>query len=212
MQSRSPSRFPDPESATEDGFVAWGGDLEPETLLDAYTHGIFPCFDQTTPILWWSPNPRGVLLLKDFAISSRSSRKIRQMNFEVTFNYCFPEIIRACAPARSSKNGVWITPEMIKAYERMHALGWAHSVETWQNGRLAGGLYGIAIGKAFFGESMFHNISEASRAALVALVQFLLARDFHFLDCQDASPHMLRMGARAMPRWEYLKLLETALA
>lgn len=204
--------FPNPETASADGFIGFGADLEPDTLLHAYSLGIYPCFGPDNPILWWSPNPRGVLPLDRFHLSARSSRKIRRSNFQITFDQAFSQVINACAPARSPENGVWIVPEMISAYERLHSLGYAHSVETWLDGQLVGGLYGVSLGKAFFGESMFHRQNEASRAALAALVERLLTKGFHFIDCQDASPHMLAMGAVAMPRSEYLRILRKAMA
>lgn len=207
--SRPRYLFPDPETASADGFVGFGADLEPDTLLHAYSRGIYPCFGPEHPILWWSPDPRGVLLPQNFRISARSRRKIRNSGFTITFDSCFGRVIRACAPARSQNSGVWLVPAMIAAYERLHALGFAHSVETWQDGELLGGLYGVALGKAFFGESMFHLAPEAGRAALAALVAKLAG--FHLIDCQDASPHMLAMGATAMRRSEYLRRLRRAI-
>ncbi len=156
------------------------------------------------------PDPRCVLPLEDFHLPRRSARALRNRPFELRMDTAFSRVIRACAAPRRDSEGTWILPEMIAAYERLHALGYAHSVEAWRDGELLGGLYGVALGRAFFGESMFHRCPEASRAALAGLVAFLRGRDFLLLDCQQATPHMLAMGARDIPRREFLALLRQA--
>lgn len=211
---RQAARFPDPELAQPDGLLALGGDLRPLTLLCAYSRGIFPWYSEDLPILWHAPNPRCVLFPAEFHLPRRSARKLASKPFGITFNKAFGEVIRACAAPRPGQDGGgWLLPEMIGAYERLHALGYAVSVEAWSgDGGLAGGLYGLALGKVFFGESMFHLRDEAGRAALAALVAELERRGFLLLDCQQESPHMLRMGARPIPRREFTKILDRALA
>lgn len=201
-------RFPDPEKAPADGLLAYGGNLEPQTLLDAYRHGIFPWYSEGDPILWWSPDPRCVLLPANFAISQRSRRKIRNSGFQFSVDRAFSEVIQACALPRADGCGTWLLPEMQLAYTELHTLGFAHSIEIWQHGRLVGGLYGVAIGNAFFGESMFRLASEASRAALHCLVALMNRLGMSFLDCQVVSPHMLAMGAMEIPRKRFLKMVK----
>jgi len=197
-----------PEAADEHGLVAIGGDLRPETLLDAYRHGVFPWFDEMTPICWWSPDPRTVLPLDGLHVSRRLARTLRSGRFTVSVNRDFAGVIRGCT---EREEGTWITSEMVTAYERLHALGHAHSVEVWQDGELAGGLYGVAVGGLFAGESMFHRRTDASKVALAALVGRLRERGFVLFDVQMTTPHLLRMGAVEIPRAEYLERLREAI-
>jgi leucyl/phenylalanyl-tRNA--protein transferase len=201
-----------PELADESGLVAVGGDLRPERLLDAYRHGIFPWYDEHTPILWWSPDPRGIFELTDggLHVSRRLWRTVRSGRFDVTVNRDFAGVIRACAERPGL--GTWITPEMIEAYERLHRLGFAHSVEAWQGGVLGGGVYGVAIGGFFAGESMFTRARDGSKVALVALMGRLRERGFALFDTQFVTDHTRRLGAVEVRRDEYLRRLRVALA
>ncbi|MBQ3058698.1 MAG: leucyl/phenylalanyl-tRNA--protein transferase [Desulfovibrio sp.] len=203
--------FPRPEEGREDGLLCTGGDLHPARLLAAYSMGIFPWYDAGSPILWWSPDPRCILLPTEFRLPRRSARVLRRRPFELTLNAAFGQVIRCCAQPRESGGGTWITPDMITAYELLHELGYAHSVEAWRDGQLAGGLYGVALGKAFFGESMFCRTSEASRAALAGLVSLLCLRGATLLDCQQQSLHIMRMGGCLVSRREFLLQLQKAL-
>ncbi len=201
------AQFPPLRRCTGEGILCAGGDLHPARLLAAYSRGIFPWYGEDMPLLWWCPDPRCILPLEAFSLPRRSERTLRKHPFHLTMDTAFARVIRACAAPRRGQDGTWIVPEMIVAYERLHALGYAHSVEAWQDGVLVGGLYGVALGRAFFGESMFHCRPEASRAALAGLVAFLRCRGFRLLDCQQATPHMLAMGARDIPREEFLARL-----
>jgi leucyl/phenylalanyl-tRNA--protein transferase len=204
--------FPPSEQADPSGILAVGGDLSTERLLEAYRLGIFPWYSRGQPILWWSPDPRLALELDDFKISRSLRKTLKKEIFQVTFDQAFAEVIRACASVpRDGQRGTWITKEMRDAYVQLHQLGYAHSVETWCEGKLAGGLYGVSLGKAFFGESMFHRSADASKVALAALVQRLKAWDFHFIDAQMTTEHMLRLGAKELPRRVFLKRLALAL-
>ncbi len=201
------SRFPHPDQARPDGLLAVGGDLAPEYLVDAYTHGIFPWFDENNPILWWSPPFRPLLFPRKMYVSKRLWRQLRR--FRVSLDHNFADVIAACASVkRPNQAGTWITEEMIHAYSRLHELGLAHSIEIRDEGRLVGGLYGVSMGRAFFGESMFHFVSNASKAALVALCSLLAYLDFTFIDCQQMTPHMARFGAHEVRRTDFLRLLE----
>ena len=205
--------FPDPEQAEPDGLLAVGGDLRPERLIAAYASGIFPWYAPDTPILWWSTNPRPVLAPSMITVPSRLARTIRQNRFHVTMDRDFLSVIRGCAVKdRPGQEGTWLVPEMIRAYVRLHELGLAHSVEAWRDGRLAGGLYGVSLGRAFFGESMFFNVPDSSKVAFVHLVRQLERWDFHFIDCQQTTAHVLRFGAEEIPRIEFLDRLNHALA
>ena len=204
--------FPPPHAANGDGLLCAGGDLDPGRLLAAYSRGIFPWYGEGLPLLWWSPDPRCVLPLDAFRLSRRSARALRQHPFELTLDAAFGRIIRACAAPRAASDDTWIVRDMIAAYERLHELGYAHSVEAWRDGELAGGLYGVALGRAFFGESMFHHVSEASRAALAGLVTLLRQRDALLLDCQQPTPHIMRMGGKLLSREAFLDELGKALA
>ena len=207
-----PEAFPDIDSAFDvpDGLLAAGGDLSPDRLLYAYRHGIFPWYDDGQPILWWSPDPRCVLRPHELHVSRRLRRSLSRSNFEVSFNQAFSDVIGACAEDRIGQQGTWITDDMTDAYTRLHEQGWAHSIEIWHESRLTGGLYGLAIGRAFFGESMFSRQTNASKAAMLALCQQMVSNDFEILDCQVESPHLVSLGARLMPRNKFAAVLRRA--
>ena len=212
--SRNPRdlSFPAVEHATPEGLLAIGGDLQPERLLEAYRHGIFPWYNEGQPILWWSPDPRTVLFPEHLHISRSLKHSLRPGHFTVTFDTCFETIVRHCAGPRPQYpgGGTWITPSMIEAYIALYREGYAHSVETWQRGQLAGGLYGVAIGRAFFAESMFTKVDDASKVALVSLVRQLHSWSFRIVDCQQSSPHVLRLGAEEIPRRNYVEQVANA--
>jgi leucyl/phenylalanyl-tRNA---protein transferase len=197
----------DPEAADAQGMVAVGGNLRPETLLDAYRRGIFPWYDESLPVCWWSPDPRGIIPLNAFHISHRLARTIRAGRFNVTVNRDFAAVIRGCSVRAE---GTWITPAMIEAYQRLHQMGHAHSVEAWLDGALAGGVYGIALGGFFSAESMYHQQSDASSVALAALVDRLRSQGFALLDVQMVTEHTTKLGAVEIPRHEYLRRLYDA--
>jgi leucyl/phenylalanyl-tRNA--protein transferase len=204
------NQFPPPESALADppGLLAAGGDLSPQRLLAAYRLGIFPWYSPGDPILWWSPDPRMVLFPNELKISRSLARTLRNAGYEVRLDSAFAEVIAACAAApRAGQHGTWISADMQAAYRELHALGYAHSVETWIDGRLAGGLYGIAIGRAFFGESMFSHVRDASKIALAHLCAYLQLHRFGIIDCQMETPHLGSLGARAIPRSEFAAAL-----
>jgi leucyl/phenylalanyl-tRNA--protein transferase len=205
--------FPPVERASAEGLLAVGGDLRPERLLKAYRHGIFPWYSDDQPILWWSPDPRTVLFPGNLHVSRSLKRSLRPGLFSVTLDTCIADVMRHCAEPRPQypDGGTWITAEMLDAYTRLHELGYAHSVETWQEGQLVGGLYGVALGGAFFAESMFTRVSDASKVALVSLVRQLQAWEFRLMDCQQSSPHVMALGAEAIPRREFLDHLTVAL-
>lgn len=203
--------FPDPRLAEPDGLLAVGGDLGAERLLAAYALGIFPWYERP-PILWFSPDPRMVLRPADLHVPRRLARTLRQRPFALSLDRSFPEVIRACAAVpRREGHGTWINPDMIEAYERLHQLGFAHSVEVWRQGKLVGGLYGVSLGAAFFAESMFRHRSEASKVALVTLVEQLRAWEFELFDAQLPARHLERFGARPWPRERFLRALASAL-
>lgn len=198
--------FPDPCDADENGIVAFGGDLSPSRLMLAYRSGIFPWYSKDDPILWWSPDPRLVLDLNDFKL--RKSLRKRLKHFEIRFDTAFGDVIRACAAVpRPGQSGTWLQPEMIEAYETLYLMGYAHSVEAWQEGRLVGGLYGVAVGGIFCGESMFAHVSDASKAALAALVSHLKERGFKLIDAQVPTDHLKSLGAVEISREFFLQLL-----
>jgi leucyl/phenylalanyl-tRNA---protein transferase len=204
--------FPHPSIAEKDGLLAIGGDLSSERLLYAYANGIYPWYDEDSPILWWSPDPRMILFPQEFKKSKSLAQTIRRGKFEVRFDSDFKSVIKHCAEAGSrEEEGTWITSDMISAYVNLHEMGYAHSVETYVNGMLAGGLYGLSLGKAFFGESMFHLERDASKVALSALVERCLEWDFHFIDAQQRTEHLRSLGARPVPRTTFLSLLAGAL-
>jgi leucyl/phenylalanyl-tRNA---protein transferase len=204
--------FPPPDYADPSGLIAVGGDLSSERLLEAYRVGIFPWYSDDQPILWWSPDPRFVLELDEFKISRSLQKTLRRKIFQVTFDRVFEEVIAACSVVpREGQRGTWITQEMRDAYLELHGLGYAHSVESWFGGKLAGGLYGVSLGKAFFGESMFHHKTDASKVALATLVEKLKSWGFHFIDSQMTTEHMMSLGAKEVPRRIFLKRLQSAL-
>ncbi|MCR4667614.1 MAG: leucyl/phenylalanyl-tRNA--protein transferase [Desulfovibrio sp.] len=192
--------FPPTRRARRDGLLCLGGDLSPERLLAAYSLGIFPWFSEGSPLLWWTLAPRCVMPLEAFALPPRSRRALRSKNFRLTYDASFERVIVACAAPRGEDAGTWITESMQQAYIRLHRLGFAHSIEVWSGDRLVGGLYGVGLRRAFFGESMFHLESEASRYALFGLVALLRQRNVLVLDCQQETPHMMRMGAVLLSR------------
>jgi len=206
-------RFPPPELAEKDGLLAIGGDLSPERLLLAYSNGIFPWFSVGDPILWWSPSPRLVIFPDEFKVPKRLSRLLRQKKFSVSLDKAFERVIAACATIDNRENrGTWITGGMIEAYGRLHQMGFAHSVECWQEKELVGGLYGISLGGTFFGESMFSKQPNSSKVALVMLVNKLLEWDFDLIDCQMKTAHLMQFGAREIPGSEFQKLLAKSMA
>ena len=201
--------FPPVEQALTDpnGLLAAGADLSTERLLDAYRRGIFPWFGEADPLLWWSPDPRMVLMVNELRVSRSLRRVIRSGRFRVTLDTAFAEVMAGCAEPRAGDAGTWITPEMIEAYSRLAAFGFAHSVEAWSGDELAGGLYGVAIGRMFFGESMFSRQTDASKVALATLVRQLERWGFEMIDCQMATSHLASLGARTMPRAEFLEIV-----
>jgi len=205
-------QFPDPRKAEADGLLAVGGDLSIESLLTAYSRGIFPWYDDHSPILWWSPDPRLILLPSKFKISESLKQTIRKGRYTNRIDSDFQFVIQQCADVyRKDQNGTWLTQEMIKAYINLHEAGYAHSFETWYNDNLVGGLYGVSLGKAFFGESMFHLMRDASKIALYELVNWTSAHDFHFIDAQQSTSHLISLGAEEVTRNSFLKMLEKAL-
>jgi leucyl/phenylalanyl-tRNA--protein transferase len=206
-------RFPPVELASPEGLLAIGGDLRAERLLEAYRHGIFPWYNPGQPILWWSPDPRAVLFPAKLRVSHSLGKALRRKKFAVTLDTAFREVMAQCAAPRHRRAGpgTWITPEMIEAYCVLHERGLAHSVESWMDEKLVGGLYGVALGSAFFGESMFSCETDASKVAFVQLVRQLELWDFAFIDCQLPSAHLSSLGAEAIRRREFLERLEPAL-
>jgi len=204
--------FPPPDHAEPDGLLAVGGDLSAERLLLAYRLGIFPWYSDGQPILWWSPDPRVILEPGEFHISRRLRQTLKQGGFKVTFDRAFAEVIRACAATpRKGQHGTWITTEMMEAYIRLHQMGFAHSAESWLDGEVVGGIYGISLGRCFFGESMFFTQTNASKVALATLIQQLITWDFHMIDAQVTTEHLIRLGAKEIPRHIFLKRLQAAL-
>lgn len=201
--------FPPVEEALDDpnGLLAAGGDLSPTRLVEAYRRGIFPWFEDGQPILWWSPDPRLILRPQDIHISRSLGKVIRSNQFIVTLDQEFSTVMTRCAGSRPGQAGTWITDDMKSAYKALFELGYAHSVEVWEENRLVGGLYGIAIGRAFFGESMFSSVSNASKVALVTLSHYLQKRGFGFIDCQVETDHLLSMGANSVSRKAFQRLL-----
>jgi leucyl/phenylalanyl-tRNA--protein transferase len=207
-----PVAFPSPRFAGKDGLLAIGGDLSEKRLLLAYRMGIFPWFSDDQPILWWSPDPRLVLYPDEIRISKSLKKVIKKKMFHLTMDTAFEEVINACAQVpRADDQGTWIVKDMIDAYCRLHEAGFAHSVEAWYKGKLAGGLYGISLGKSFFGESMFTYMSNASKVAFAALVAYLRELSFDMIDCQVATAHLIRFGAIEISRDRFLDELEHSL-
>lgn len=204
--------FPAPFLAETEpnGLLAVGGNLSPQRLVNAYRHGIFPWYSLGQPILWWSPDPRLVLRPRALHLSRSLRKTLRSERFSVSLDAAFGAVIRGCAAPRPGADGTWIVPEMIAAYERLHALGMAHSAEAWRDGELVGGLYGVALGRVFFGESMFSRARDASKVAFTHLVQRLAAWGYDLIDCQVHTQHLESLGAVAVPRGDFLAEVETA--
>lgn len=196
---------------TPSGVVAIGGDLSSQRLLNAYSKGIFPWYSEGDPILWWSPDPRLVLFPDELHVSRSMKRMINKNPFSVSFDRRFAEVITRCRLPRKGISGTWITAEMSDAYQRLHRLGYAHSVEVWQDGALVGGLYGVSLGKCFFAESMYYRKSNASKYAFIRLAEKLKLMDFTMMDCQVSTRHVMTLGAREIPRKRFLNLLEKSL-
>lgn len=204
--------FPPAELAEEEGLLAVGGDLSVDRLLLAYSQGIFPWFSEENPIMWWTPDPRLVLFPDEFKISRSLKQTIKKGVYDVTVDKAFPNVIGACAKTkRQGERGTWITPEMIEAYTELHRRGYAHSIESWHNGKLVGGLYGVALGSIFFGESMFSKMSDASKTAFAFLVERLKKSGCKLIDCQVSTPHLKSLGARDISRKEFMRLLSDAI-
>lgn len=197
--------FPDPCEANEEGLLAMGGNLEPETLLAAYSKGIFPWFSENSPILWWSPDPRMVLYPNEFYVSRRLQRRLKQPQYRFTWDQAFAQVIRTCAEIpRKGEAGTWILPEMLSAYTRLHELGHAHSVEVWEDDELIGGLYGVLLNRVFFAESMFSCKRDGSKMALAKLVETALEDGWKLIDCQFHTGHLALLGAREISRPDFL--------
>jgi leucyl/phenylalanyl-tRNA--protein transferase len=205
----SPDAFPPVDRALRepDGLLAAGGDLSPARLLAAYRRGIFPWYSYGQPILWWCPDPRAVLIPQEFKTSRSLSKSMRNKGMATRIDTAFKAVIDACGSEELRPGGTWLSPEMRAAYCSLHRLGYAHSVETWMGDQLVGGLYGVAIGSVFFGESMFSRERDASKIALRRLCDYLIACGFHLIDCQMATPHLMSLGARLLPRREFVALL-----
>ncbi|WP_136414448.1 MULTISPECIES: leucyl/phenylalanyl-tRNA--protein transferase [Oxalobacteraceae] len=221
LDARSP--FPDVSKALTDadgapGLLAAGGDLSPRRLLEAYRHGIFPWFSEGQPILWWSTDPRMVLLTERFVISHSLKKTLKKVDnsmrtdkrWEIRFDSAFEQVMRACAEPRKDSSGTWISPDIIRGYGALHRQGYAHSSELWLDGELVGGAYGVCIGKMFYGESMFARVSDASKIALAYLVHFLHANGVTLIDCQQETSHLASLGASPIPRKEFIAHLREA--
>ncbi len=202
--------FPDPERTDKQGLLAMGGDLSPERILQAYSLGIFPWFEPGCPILWWCPNPRLILIPNEFKMS-RSLKKSLKKPFRLSIDTAFHQVITSCASYSDRIDKTWITKEMIEAYTLLHEMGYAHSFEVWDNEELIGGLYGLSLGTAFFGESMFHTVTDASKIALHFLCNTMEEWEFDFIDCQLPTAHLLQLGAKVIGRKEFLYLLQESL-
>jgi len=209
---RSVEDFPPLEAATKEGLLAIGGDLSEERLIKAYQSGVFPWYGPDEPILWWSPDPRCVIFPEKFNPSRSLLKSIRKRQFRFTLDTAFNQVISECSVPRGDKNGTWITSSMKRAYLGLHQTGIAHSAEIWQQDQLVGGLYGLALGGVFFGESMFSRVTDSSKAALALLIGKLVQWDFRLIDCQVSSDHLLSLGAEEIPRTEFINLLQSALA
>ena len=203
--------FPSVHLASESGILAIGGDLSPGRLLEAYRQGIFPWFSDGDPIIWWSPNPRFVLFPEELKVSRSMQKALRKNIFRVTYDHNFRKVVTLCQKPRRKQKGTWITDDMLEAYCFLHHLGFAHSAEVWYGEELVGGIYGVSLGRCFFGESMFSLMSNASKAALINLVYKLKEVKFEFLDCQVYTAHMENMGARYVHRSEFIDLLDRGL-
>ena len=199
--------FPHPELADEDGLLAVGGDLLPQTLINAYRIGAYPWFNEEDPILWWNPNPRLVLFPSEVKVSNSMKQVLKKGKFSYSINKQFEEVIQQCRNIRILQDGTWISPEIVEAYTSMHYLGLAHSVEVWENGDLVGGFYGIQLGKVFFGESMFSKTSNASKAALIYFCLHAMQEGIALIDCQQSTAHLMSLGAKEISRSEFLEHL-----
>ncbi len=201
--------FPHPNSANEDGILAWGGNLTPSRLVKAYQNGIFPWYMKDEPILWWSPNPRLIMELDDFKLSRSLKKSMKK--FEYRFDTNFLEVITKCGSTqRTDQNGTWIQPDIIEAYETLHGMGIAHSIESYKDDILVGGLYGIVVGKVFCGESMFADVNDASKSAYAILIKHLKEWGYEFVDCQVPTDHLKSLGAKEVSREEFLEKLKKA--
>ena len=207
------TQFPSPDSASEEGLVAVGGEITTVRVLSAYRQGIFPWYSEDQPVLWWSPEPRAILYPDDIKISRSLKKTLRKKLFHVTADQAFSEVIKGCAGPRiqSPGGGTWITDEMMSTYTQLHQMGYGHSIEVWHDEKLVGGLYGLALGSAFFGESMYSHAPDASKIALVHLAQIANSHGIDFIDCQLPTKHLSRMGAIDISRKAYLAILENAL-
>jgi leucyl/phenylalanyl-tRNA--protein transferase len=210
LSRSAPQDFPAPHEALAEpnGLLAAGGDLTVERLLAAYGRGIFPWYGEGQPILWWSPDPRAVLWPDDLHISRSLGRTLRKSSFELRIDSAFDAVVAGCAAPRSYSSGTWITRDMAAAYGQLHRMGWAHSFETWRDDELVGGMYGVALGRVFFGESMFARATDASKVALVHAVRYLKDKQFALIDCQVASEHTMSLGATNIRRAQFLQLVE----
>ncbi len=210
---RGNAPFPPVEKALKspNGLLCAGGDLSPRRIIDAYSQGIFPWFSEGDPILWWSPDPRMVLFPAELKVSRSLRKTLARGAYETRVDTAFGAVIEQCAAPRDGQSGTWIVPEMVAAYTDLHERGFAHSVESWRDGELAGGLYGIQLGNVFFGESMFSRAPDASKVALVRLVERLRAAGVGLIDCQQATAHLASLGAREIPRAAFAKLLEDSI-
>lgn len=212
--TESHTSFPPVENALREpnGLLAVGGDLSPQRLLEAYSKGIFPWFNADEPILWWSPNPRMVLFPEEIKISRSLRKTLKKEHYQIRTDGSFTQVMHACASSRKGQVGTWIHPEMIAAYTALHDMGLAHCVETWMGGELVGGLYGVALGQVFFGESMFSRVPDASKIALVHLAKQLQRWKFGLIDCQVKTDHLTSLGAREIPRSEFSQQLDRLIA
>ena len=210
---RGSAPFPPVSKAlrSPNGLLCAGGDLSAERIVEAYRHGIFPWYSEGEPILWWSPDPRMVLFPDELKVSRSLRKAVAKGTYETRVDTAFRAVMEACASPRAGQSGTWIVPEMIDAYTRLHELGFAHSVESWHEGELVGGLYGLALGEAFFGESMFSRATDASKVALVRLVEWLKASGCRVIDCQQATGHLASLGAREIPRSRFSQLLRESI-
>ena len=210
---RGDAPFPPVSKALKspNGLLCAGGDLSAQRIVQAYSHGIFPWYSEGDPILWWSPDPRMVLFPDELKVSRSLRKSLARGIYETRFDTAFRDVIEACAAPRDGQAGTWIVAEMVEAYVRLHELGFAHSVESWHEGRLVGGLYGMALGQAFFGESMFARAPDASKVALVQLVERLRAEGCGVIDCQQATAHLASLGAREIPRKAFAQLVQESI-
>ncbi len=201
--------FPDPRIALSEpnGLLAFGGDLSSKRLMLAYGNGIFPWYSHDEPIMWWSPDPRGLLPLDNFYCSTKLAKLVRQQRYQITVNKAFEQVIDACATIPRNGSGTWITPQMIAAYKSLHHEGHAHSIEVWDEGMLVGGLYGVTSGKLFCGESMFHRVTDSSKLAMYYLVDLLRSENTPIIDCQMQNPHLSSLGCIDVPRAQFLQVL-----